>query len=71
MYRNIEEISGRKSCSSTSPKSKSGGMHHYGKRKTILDRWAEYVYINVNFLNTIEKDYNVGKAILLFTYQVK
>ena len=52
MYRNIEEIIGKRTCSSTGCLKTKEGSIIMAKEK-ILERWAEYIE---NFLKTTEKN---------------
>ncbi|GFO31859.1 Zinc finger protein 665 [Plakobranchus ocellatus] len=59
MYRNIDEITGKKTCSSTGClKSKNGDIIHVMEKEKILERWEEYIS---ELFEDQRKDHNVMK----------
>ena len=58
IYRNIEEISGSKTCSSQDAKSKKKAVTSTWRKKKILGKWAEYIR---ELFEGLREDYNVLK----------
>ncbi|GFO13502.1 hypothetical protein PoB_004000700 [Plakobranchus ocellatus] len=58
MYRNIDEITGKKTCSSTGCLKSKNGDIIMEKEKKILERWEEYIS---ELFEDQRKDHNVMK----------